>query len=137
MVLKNAFILFVGWAMLTALAIAVAVVRIIKHSPYHISLIIAVLMFIVLIYVLILNKIDGHYFINSINDERLHHIAFKSQSKSFWFLFVSIWCLALVIEFFDPTMLHEYISLILAAIGTIALFIYMLCFVWQKFRVHD
>lgn len=135
--LKNAFVLFVGWTMLTALAIAVAVVRIIKHSPYHISLIIAVLMFIVLIYVLILNKIDGPSFINSINDERLHHIAFKSQSNSFWFLFVSIWCLVLVIEFFDPTMLHEYISLVLAAIGVIALFIYMLCFVWQKFRVHD
>ncbi len=127
--------LTIGWALLTVLAIAVAAVRIIKQSPYEISLIIAVLMFIVFVYVFILRRIDGHLFVNALNDERLWQISTKAQRNSFWFLFISIWCLAAVLEFFDPALLKEYISMVLAAIGTIGLFIYMLCFVWQKYRV--
>ncbi len=134
---KNKFGLTLGWAMLTVLAIAVAVVRIIKQSPYHISLIIAVLMSIVFVYLFILRRIDGPSFMNALNDERLWQISVKAQRNSFWFLFISIWCLAAGLEFFDPAFLKKNISLVLASIGTIGLFIYMFCFVWQKYRVQD
>jgi len=123
--------------MLTVLAIAVAILRIIRHSPYHISLIIAVLMFIVLIYLLILRRVDGSSFIHSLNDERLWRISAQAQRNSFWFLFISIWCLAVALEFLDSVFLQEYIGLFLASIGTVGLFIYMFCFVWQKYRVQD
>ncbi|HNX29057.1 MAG TPA: hypothetical protein PKN87_06550 [Syntrophomonadaceae bacterium] len=134
---KNMLGLIPGWAMLTALAITVAAVRIITKSPYHISLIIAVLMLILLIYLFILRKIDGTSFIDSVNDERLRQISVNAQRNAFWFLFISIWGMAVALEFFDPVILKQYISLFLAAIGTIGLFIYMLCFVWQKYRVDD
>ncbi|MGE5397032.1 MAG: hypothetical protein ACM3MK_05785, partial [Chitinophagales bacterium] len=127
----------IAWAMLTLLAIAVAVERIIRHSPYYIALIIAVLMFVLLIYFLVLRKIDGPAFDNSWNDERLWHISVKAQRNSFWFLFLSIWGLAAIMEFWNSAFLKESISLILAAIGTIGLLIYAVCFVWQKYRVQD
>lgn len=134
---KSVLGLTIGWIMLTVLAIAVAAVRIIKQNPYHVSLIIAVLMLSLLIYLLILRKIDGPSFMDSVSDERLRQISVKAQRNSFWFLFISIWGLAVVLEFFDPAMLKEYISLFLAAIGTTGLFIYMFGFVWQKYRVQD
>jgi hypothetical protein len=59
---------------LTLLAIVIAIMRIQKHSSYHISLIIAVLMFIVFVYLLIFRKVDGPSFIHSLNDERLWRI---------------------------------------------------------------
>jgi uncharacterized membrane protein len=136
MFIKNSFSLTIGWAMLTVLAIAVAIVRILKHSSYHVSLIIAVLMFIVFIYLLILRRVDGPSFMYSLNDERLWRISATAQRNSFWFLFISIWCLAAALEFFDPFFLKQYISLFLASIGTVGLFIYMFCFVWQKYRVE-
>ncbi len=136
MVRKDSFVI-IGWALLTVLAIAVAAIRIIRQSPYHISLIIALLMLIIFVYLLILRKIDGPLFMNGINDERLWQISVKAQRNSFWFLFISIWCLAAVLEFFDPAFLKEYFSLALAVIGTIGLFIYMFCFIWQKYRVQD
>ncbi|MDD3023587.1 MAG: DUF2178 domain-containing protein [Syntrophomonadaceae bacterium] len=135
--IKNKFGLITGWAMLTLLAIAVVVGRIIKHSPYHIALIIAILMFILLIYLLILRRIDGPSFAHSLHDERLWHISVKAQRNSFWFLFISIWGLAVIMEFYNPDFLKEYISLILAAIGTLGLVIFVICFVWQKYRVED
>lgn len=134
---KNILGLSIGWAMLTVLAIAVAVVRIIKHNPYHISLIIAVSMYIVLMYLLVQHRIDGPSFIHGLNDERLWQISAQAPRNSFWFLFISLWCLAAALEFINSAFLMEYISLILAAIGTIGLFIYMFCFVWQKYRVQD
>jgi len=137
MLIKNAFSLTIGWAMLTVLAIAVAIVRIQKHQSYHISLIIAVLMFIVFVYLLILRRVDGPSFMHTLNDERLWRISAQSQRNSFWFLFIGVWCLAAALEFFDPVFLKEYISLVLASIGTVGLFIYMFCFVWQKYRVED
>lgn len=136
MVRKNSFVT-IGWALLTVLAIAVAAIRIIRQSPYHISLIIALLMLIIFVYLLILRKIDGPLFMNGLNDERLWQISVKAQRNSFWFLFISIWCLAAALEFFNPTFLNEYFSLALAVIGTIGLFIYMFCFIWQKYRVQD
>jgi|GEM_PF-1813493 hypothetical protein len=137
MLVKNAFALTIGWAMLTVLAIAVAIMRIQNHSSYHISLIIAVLMFIVFVYLLILRRVDGASFMHSLNDERLWRISAQAQRNSFWFLFISIWCLAATIEFFNPVFLKDYMSLILASIGTVGLFIYMFCFVWHKYRVQD
>jgi len=137
MFIKNSFSLTIGWAMLTVLAIAVAIGRIQKHSSYQVSLIIAVLMFIVFVYLLILRKVDGPSFIHSLNDERLWRISAQAQRNSFWFLFISIWCLAAALEFLNSVFLKEYISLFLAAIGTVGLFIYMFCFVWQKYRVED
>lgn len=137
MFIKNLISLTIGWAMLTVLAIAVAMVRILKHSSYHVSLIIAVLMFIVFVYLLILRRVDGPSFVHTLNDERLWRISVKAQRYSFWFLFISIWCLAAALEFFNPDFLKEYISLFLASIGTVGLFIYMFCFVWQKYRVQD
>ncbi|MEN6460889.1 MAG: hypothetical protein ABFC94_05910 [Syntrophomonas sp.] len=134
---KNVFGLTVGWVMLTVLAITVSAVRIIKQNPYHVSLIIAVLMLSLLIYLFTLRKIDGPSFMDSVNDERLRQISVKAQRNSFWFLFICVWGLAVALEFFDPALLKEYISLFLAAIGTIGLFIYMFCFVWQKYRVQD
>lgn len=135
--IKNRLGLTVGWAMLTVLAIAVAAARIIKQSPYQVSLIIAILMSIVFIYLFILRRIDGPLFMNALEDERLGQISVKAQSNSFWFLFISIWCLAAGLEFFDPAFLKKHISLVLASIGTMGLFIYMFCFVWQKYRVND
>lgn len=136
--LKNATInALMGWAMLTILVIAVTIVRLMKDSAYLISLTIAALMFIVLVYLLILRRIDGPSFFDSLNDERLRHISVNAQRSSFWFLFVAIWCLAAVIEFFNPAFLKEYISLCLASIGTVGLFIYMFSFIWQKYRVRS
>lgn len=137
MFIKNSFSLTIGWAMLTVLAISVAVMRIIQQSSYQISLLIAVLMFIVFIYILILRRVDGPSFMHSLNDERLWHISATAQRVSFWFLFISIWCLAAALEFLEPIFLMKYISLFLASIGTTGLFIYMFCFVWQKYRVQD
>ncbi len=135
--IKNSSGLITGWAMLTLLAIAVAVGGIIKHSPYYIALIIAILMFVLLIYLLILRRIDGPSFAYSFHDERLWHISIKAQRNSFWFLFISIWGLAAIMEFCNSVFLKESISLILAAIGTIGLLIYAVCFVWQKYGVQD
>ena len=136
MLVKNALGLTIGWAMLTVLAIAAAIMRIQNHKSYHISLIIAVLMFIVFVDLLILRRVDGASFMHSLNDERLWQISAQAQRISFWFLLIGIWCLAAALEFFDSVFLREYISLFLAAIGTIGLFIYMFCFVWQKYRVE-
>lgn len=135
MEIKNSLGAIIGWASLTVLAVAVALFRIVRHNPYHIAVIIAVLMIIILVYVFILRRIDGPLYMNSLNDERLRHISNKAQRNSFWFLFMSIWSMAAVLEFFDPYLLREYISLALAAIGTAGLFIYMLSFVWQKYKV--
>lgn len=128
---------FIGWAMLNVLAIAVAIVRIIENRPYTISLIIASLLTLVSVYLLILRKVDGPLFINALEDERLWHISVNAQRIAFWFLFISIWCLAVALEFLNPVFLKEYFSLCLAAIGTAGLFIYMFCFVWQKYKVDD
>jgi len=125
----------IGWAILTVLAIAVAIVRIINHSPYYISLIIAILMFILLIYLSILRRVDGTSFYDSLNDERLWQISGKAQRYSFWFLFISIWCLAVALELFGQAFFGGHISLVLAVIGTVGLLIYMFGFVWHKYRV--
>lgn len=135
--IKNVFTNIIGWGMLNVLAFAIAIMRMINNKPYHISLTIAVLMFIVFVYVLILRRIDGPSFIDSLNDERLWDISVNAKSISFWFLFISVWCLSAALEFFNSSILKENVSLFLAAIGTLGLFIYMSCFVWQKYKVED
>jgi hypothetical protein len=131
--IKNVFI---GWATLNLLAIIIASVRIIEKRPYYITLTVAILMFIVLVYELISLRVDGPLFFISENDERLWDISYKSKSNAFWFLFVSVWCLALTLELFDPVSLKKYVALFLAAIGAISLFTYMFSFIWHKYKVQ-
>ncbi|MGE5380603.1 MAG: hypothetical protein ACM3NT_05995 [Methylocystaceae bacterium] len=137
MLMKDTVGVLIGWVMLSVLAAAVTVVRFINHTPFLVSLIITILMFLVLVYLLILRWIDGPSFLNSANDERLWRISANAQRLSFWFLFISTWCLAAIIEFFNPVLLKQYISFFLASMGTVGLFIYMFSFIWQKYRVYD
>lgn len=132
---KNMLARIIGWALLTVLAIAVAIIRIVNHSPYFVSLIIAILMFILLLYFSILRRVDGTSFYDSLKDERLWQISGRAQRYSFWFLFISVWCLAATVEFFGQAFFRGHISLVLSAIGTIGLLIYMFGFVWHKYKV--
>ncbi|NLI92996.1 MAG: hypothetical protein GX434_12630 [Peptococcaceae bacterium] len=64
----------IGWAMLTILAIFFSITRFIRHDPYYITLTIAVLMFLVLVYLLILRRIDGPSSKYELDDEHKYKV---------------------------------------------------------------
>ena len=129
--------ILIGSSITTIFAIIVTIVRYLNNSTYYVSLVIAVLMVILGIYSFVLRRLDGPSFVHSLEDERLLQISHRARSYAFWFLFICVWSFAVVMEFFDPIINQKHFSLILAGIGTVAFFINMVCFVWQKYRVYD
>ncbi len=86
------------------------------------------------IYLLIIYHVDGITFKNTLIDERLNIISAKAQRNSFWFLFCSIWILAILL---NVHLLAPYLhmEIVLPIIGVGSLLIQMISFLWYKYRI--
>lgn len=86
------------------------------------------------IYMLIIYRVDGITFKNTLLDERLSIISAKAQRNSFWFLFCSIWALAILLNFHRLAP-YLHMEIVLPILGVSCLLIQMISFLWYKYRV--
>jgi len=126
--------LLIGWGVLTLVFDFMAVYGVYTAQAGEMVLLLAGVVSLLLVYLLVVYRLDGITFKNTLVDERLSIISGKAQRNSFWLLFLSIWVLAIIsnVHRLAPSLAFEVILPLLGA-GTII--IQMLSFLWYKYRV--
>lgn len=135
MLKSNPLTLLKLWGVLTVIAIAVAVVNLLSVHFYFMILSTAVLMTIVFLYQWISYRIDGSSYAKAFDDERLWQVSFYTLRNSSLYFFLSIWLLAVALNFPGFEFLKEHISAVLAIIVVLGMLIHAVSFTWKKYRV--
>lgn len=124
------------WGGFTLLAIIISVLHLLTSS--HVYFMIpatAGLMILVLLYEYVSYRVDGPGYERSFKDERLQEIANDVVHISCYYFFVTIWVLALILNFPHLSFIKQHISIVLALIVFVALIIHVGTFAWKKYRV--
>jgi uncharacterized membrane protein len=126
--------LLFGWGVFTFIFDFMAAYGVYTAQAGGMVLLLAAAVTLLLIYLLVIYRIDGITFKNTLVDERLSIISGKAQRNSFWFLFLSIWVLAIIsnVHCWAPFLQTE---IVLPLLGSGAILIQMLSFLWYKYRV--
>lgn len=124
------------WGGFTLIAMIISVVHLLTSS--HVYFMIpatAGLMMLVLLYEYVSYRVDGPGYDRLFKDERHWEISNKATHISSYYFFVTIWILALVLNFPQLSFIKQHISVILALIVFGGLIIHVGIFTWEKYRI--
>ncbi|SMC88265.1 hypothetical protein [Sporomusa malonica] len=124
------------WGVFTLIAIVISVIHLLISS--HIYFMIpatAGLMLIVLMYEYLSYRVDGPGYDRSFKDERMWEISNEAVRISCYYFFVTIWGLALILNFPHFSFIKEHISAVLGLIVFVGLIIHVGSFAWKKYRI--
>ncbi|MGE5397211.1 MAG: hypothetical protein ACM3MK_06695 [Chitinophagales bacterium] len=126
--------LLIGWGVFALAFDFMAVYGVYTAQAGKMILLLAGAVSFLFIYLLVIYHVDGITFKNTLVDERLSTVSAKAQQNSFWFLFLSIWALAILLNVHRlAPLLH--MDILLPLLGAGGILIQMLSFLWYKYHV--
>ena len=125
-----------AWGFFTLLAVIAAVVHIVTADRVYFMIpATAGLLLLVLIYEHLNRRADGPGYDRVLKDERLEKIATEAVRLACYYFFVTLWALALAVDLPSFSFLRQHISMVLALVVLVGLFIYAGFFTWKKYRI--
>lgn len=124
------------WGVVTLIAIVISVIHLFTASHIYVMVpATAGLMVMLLIYEYINYRMDGPSYDRGFKDERMREISTETVRISCYYFFVTIWALAVMLNFPQCGFIKEHISLVLALVVVVGLIIHGGSFAWKKYRI--
>jgi uncharacterized membrane protein len=124
------------WGVFTLIAVVISVIHLLTASQFYFMIpATAGLMLMILMYEYLSYRVDGSSYDRVLKDERLEKISTEAIRISCYYFFVTMWALALILNFPCFSFMKESISVVLALIVCVGLIIHVGFFSWKKYRI--